>query len=210
VNEPADDDDPLPAGTTPERTAALLATVRTLTGAPCQACGRALCGHEAVLAVVLGTRHAPRCARCAAAELHEPAPDLCERSLQWIQRRDCFQHAWLLAGEQEGLGRTPRPACLFAAGAARSVAAPKAPRPIAATSTLAEPKADASYDAGQLGCGDLVLELRFRLKELPPGSVLRVTAHDPAAPVDLPAWCGLCGHTLLSASHPHYWIRSKA
>lgn len=71
------------------------------------------------------------------------------------------------------------------------------------------PRADARWDAGDLGCGELVLELRFRLLELPPGGIIAVTARDPAAPVDLPAWCGLCGHALLHARHPDYFIQRK-
>ena len=60
-----------------------------------------------------------------------------------------------------------------------------------------------------MGCGDLVLELRMRLKAMRPGTVLKVTAHDPGAPEDIPAWCGLTGHFLLSAEHPNYWIKRK-
>lgn len=66
-----------------------------------------------------------------------------------------------------------------------------------------------TYDAGELGCGELVIELRLRLRALPPGTVLHVIARDPAAPVDLPAWCGLTGHRLISARHPHYYIQRK-
>ena len=71
------------------------------------------------------------------------------------------------------------------------------------------PTASATYDAGDLGCGDLVLQLRFRLLELPPLAVMLVIAHDPAAPIDLPAWCGMCGHALLHQDHPRYWIRRR-
>lgn len=60
-----------------------------------------------------------------------------------------------------------------------------------------------------MGCGDLVMGLRVRMGKLQPGDVLRVTATDPAAPEDLPAWCRLCGHTLVATNHPHYWIRRK-
>jgi len=60
-----------------------------------------------------------------------------------------------------------------------------------------------------MGCGDLVLELRLKLKGMPPGSVLRVTATDPGAPEDLPAWCRLTGNGLVEARHPHYWIKRK-
>ena len=44
---------------------------------------------------------------------------------------------------------------------------------------------------------------------LPAGGVIRVTATDPAAPEDIPAWCRLTGHPLLAADHPHYLIRRR-
>jgi tRNA 2-thiouridine synthesizing protein A len=65
------------------------------------------------------------------------------------------------------------------------------------------------WDAGDLGCGDLVLQLYLKMQALPPGQVLRLIALDPGAPADLPAWCGLTGHTLLSAEPPVYLIRRK-
>ena len=68
---------------------------------------------------------------------------------------------------------------------------------------------DAEWDAGDLGCGDLILKLRFRMEAMRPGQVLRVVALDSGAPADLPAWCGLTGHTLLAADHPVYLIRRK-
>jgi len=68
---------------------------------------------------------------------------------------------------------------------------------------------DADWDAGDMGCGDLVLELRLRLRAMAPGDVLRVRATDPGAPEDLPAWCGMTGHALIESKHPLYWIRRK-
>jgi tRNA 2-thiouridine synthesizing protein A len=38
---------------------------------------------------------------------------------------------------------------------------------------------------------------------------LRVRATDPAAPLDLPAWCRLTRHALVAADHPHYTIRRR-
>jgi tRNA 2-thiouridine synthesizing protein A len=70
------------------------------------------------------------------------------------------------------------------------------------------PVADA-WDAGDLGCGELVMALHLRMKGLRGGDIFRVTATDPAAPEDLPAWCRLCGHTLVAMHHPNYWIRRK-
>jgi tRNA 2-thiouridine synthesizing protein A len=104
----------------------------------------------------------------------------------------------------EGHADRDRPACLFAAKSAGANVAPNAgTRATQKVETPAGPMPTpaASWDAGDLGCGDLVLELRNRLRELPAGAVLAVRATDPAAPVDLPAWCGLCGHTLRHASN---------
>ena len=36
--------------------------------------------------------------------------------------------------------------------------------------------------------------LAARVRRLPQGSRIRVLASDPAAPLDLPAWCYLTGH----------------
>ncbi|MEO6710125.1 MAG: sulfurtransferase TusA family protein [Planctomycetota bacterium] len=57
-----------------------------------------------------------------------------------------------------------------------------------------------------MGCGELVLELRFRMADLPPGAQLHLIAEDPGAREDLPAWCRMTGHLLLRQSHPDYWI----
>lgn len=65
------------------------------------------------------------------------------------------------------------------------------------------------YDAGDLACGELLIELRRRMLGLGPGDVLRVRATDPAAPLDIPAWCWTTGHRLDRDSHPTYWIRKK-
>ena len=74
------------------------------------------------------------------------------------------------------------------------------------TSTIGH---DAEWDAGDTGCGDLVLELRRRVTELDPGAVFTLVARDPGAPADLPAWCRMTGHTLLGSEHPVYLIRRK-
>jgi len=201
-----DDDDALLASSTAERTAELRASVRAVAERPCQLCRRRLCGHDALLAILLGSRHAPRCSTCSATELGEPRQDLRERSLQWIRRRECFLDVWRAASDTEGFGAVDRPSCMFPADSDARVGSRD---PIPAASTTA-PVADAVHDAGDLGCGDLVLELKFTLADMPPGSVLEVRATDPAAPIDLPAWCGLVGHTLLHTSPPRYWIRRKA
>ena len=65
------------------------------------------------------------------------------------------------------------------------------------------------WDAGDMGCGELVLELRSRMRALPTGQTLRLIARDPGAPADLPAWCRMTGHALVSAQHPVYVIKKK-
>lgn len=49
-------------------------------------------------------------------------------------------------------------------------------------------------DGGDRACGELLLVLAARARQLPPGSRIRLLASDPAAPLDLPAWCHLTGH----------------
>ena len=68
---------------------------------------------------------------------------------------------------------------------------------------------DLEWNAGDLGCGELVLELSMRLSVMRSGQVLRLIARDPGAPQDLPAWCRMTGHTLVSQQHPVYLIRRK-
>lgn len=67
----------------------------------------------------------------------------------------------------------------------------------------------ASWDAGEMGCGELIIELRLRMKALHAGEVLRLVARDPGAIEDLPAWCRMTGHHLEHAEHPVYLIRRK-
>ena len=70
---------------------------------------------------------------------------------------------------------------------------------------------DVEWNAGELGCGELVLELRTRMRQAP-GMVFRVTALDAGAPADIPAWCGMTNNLLL-AHDPQakvFWIRAKS
>ncbi len=47
-----------------------------------------------------------------------------------------------------------------------------------------------------------VIALARAAAELPAGAVLRLWADDPAARVDVPAWCRMKGHELLASSDP--------
>lgn len=65
------------------------------------------------------------------------------------------------------------------------------------------------FNAGAMGCGELVLELRFKMNDMGPGDVIKVIAEDPGAPEDLPAWCKMTGHKLVFHNHPEYWIAKR-
>lgn len=70
------------------------------------------------------------------------------------------------------------------------------------------PVAD-EWDAGYMGCGEVIILLRKRMQSLKPGEVFKLTSQDMGAPEDLPAWCRMTGRRLLHAGHPHYWIEQK-
>jgi tRNA 2-thiouridine synthesizing protein A len=65
------------------------------------------------------------------------------------------------------------------------------------------------WDAGDKGCGEIVMELRIVMQSLGPGDTLKLTARDAGAPEDLPSWCRMTGHRLLRAEHPDYWIQRR-
>lgn len=56
---------------------------------------------------------------------------------------------------------------------------------------------DADLDATGLLCPLPVLKARKRLQALASGQVLRMTADDPAAIVDVPHFCAEAGHDLV-------------
>nr|WP_260407807.1 sulfurtransferase TusA family protein [Planomonospora venezuelensis] len=47
------------------------------------------------------------------------------------------------------------------------------------------------------------MELRRLTGDLAPGTVVHLIAADPAAPIDLPAWCHLTGHAYLGPVDDH-------
>lgn len=68
---------------------------------------------------------------------------------------------------------------------------------------------DDTWDAGDMGCGELVFDLMLRLRRLRPGQILRLRATDLGAPHDIPAWCRVTGNRLVRAEPPHYLIERK-
>jgi len=72
---------------------------------------------------------------------------------------------------------------------------------------------DVILDAGESGCSELVMLVFQTMKTLTAGQVLEVHAYDPAAYVDLAAWCRMTGHLLVEhdlASNPQrFFIQKK-
>jgi len=52
-------------------------------------------------------------------------------------------------------------------------------------------------DVRGLLCVQVLLRLRRRIETLAPPATVYVVTDDPAAPLDLPAWCHLTGHHYL-------------
>ncbi|MFF8572659.1 sulfurtransferase TusA family protein [Streptomyces sp. NPDC015408] len=65
--------------------------------------------------------------------------------------------------------------------------------------TPASPLAEADLTIDGTGplCTTILHWLRKEIDGAPAGTVVHVIATDPAAPLDLPAWCHMTGHTYL-------------
>ena len=64
----------------------------------------------------------------------------------------------------------------------------------------------AEWDAGDMGCGEVIILLRIQMRSLNVDDVFKLTARDLGAPQDIPAWCRMTGRRLVRADHPNYWI----
>jgi tRNA 2-thiouridine synthesizing protein A len=91
-----------------------------------------------------------------------------------------------------------------------AAASPAADKDACVTSPPPEPVV---IDGGDRACVALLLELRRRIGDLPAGTVIHLIASNPAAPIDLPAWCHLTGHAYLGpvrAATRAYALRTTA
>jgi tRNA 2-thiouridine synthesizing protein A len=191
------------------RTETVLRYLQEMQGSRCLACAGTVCGHQAVMSLAMGFKDAPRCLSCLAAALAQDRDDLRDHVFAYIDHHECFRAGWQWASGREGFDPHSQPACLWTSGEGTRVAAEGDGSPDSVLESAERAAGDGQWDAGHMACGDLVLELRIRLQSMRPGEVLRVTARDPGAPQDLPAWCRLTGHTLVQWEHPEYWIRRK-
>lgn len=77
------------------------------------------------------------------------------------------------------------------------------------------PAPDITVDGTGLLCVTLLLRLRKEIDDAAPGTVVHIVATDPAAPLDLPAWCHMTGHHYLGpvpdgGGRPVYALRIAA
>jgi tRNA 2-thiouridine synthesizing protein A len=184
----------------------LLQDLKQLRGKSCIDCDKSYCGHEVLFSIAMGFKDAPRCLPCLAKGLKRNLIELRDQLRDYIQRKNCFRQAWDHASDQEGLSRTITPKCLWSPDTIQFAALSSSSRDVVMENAF--PIAS-EWNAGQMGCGDLVLALRNKLNALKPGEVLKLTALDPAAPEDLPSWCRLTGHKMLQMNHPEYYIQRK-
>jgi tRNA 2-thiouridine synthesizing protein A len=194
--------------------AALTEKVDRFSGKPCCDCSQPLDGHSVLFSIASGTGDAPRCLSCLAQSLNRDMVELSEHLQQHFRHRPCYTAAWNLVTEREGRGRRLTLATSVSTDSAVEFHAPKSTLSEAdalqsAHSKVESAHATVEWDAGDLACGDLLLQLRMRLRSLEPGTIVVLTARDRGAVEDIPAWCGLTGHRLLSQDHPVYRIQRK-
>ena len=67
----------------------------------------------------------------------------------------------------------------------------------------------AVWDARDLSCGPLLIELRKRMRDIQPGERLHLTASDASVLYDILAWSRMTGHRLIAKTPPHYIIERK-
>lgn len=191
---------------------ALLSDLKQLRENHCADCGAAICGHEALMSLTMGFKDAPRCWSCLAGALGYGREDLRDHIFAYITHRSCHYEGWRWASREEGFEPGKLPDCLWPTTCTNN-SEQEWKLSNSALNEIPIPDMDSDYDAewdaGNIGCGDLVLELRNRINTLKPGQIFKLTAMDSGAPEDLPAWCRMTGHTLTGFHHPVYLIKRK-
>lgn len=190
----------------------VIAAAREQAGGACANCPEHLVGHDVVLSLLMGFKTSPMCTGCLAAGSGDQPEAHLRRAFESIRRLHCYRAGWRAATEwlrAEGRWPHPRIPEMFVIDD-EDADEPSDDATIVPGDGDLPPQAGAEFDAGDRSCGDLVLELRVRLGAMRAGDVLLVTALDPGARGDLPAWCRVTGHRLVGERHPLYWIRRRA
>jgi len=193
-------------------TEVLLQDLKNICENGCARCEGKICGHEALMSLIMGFKTAPRCWPCLAEGLGYGKEALRDRMASLIASRACYNEGWLWANQQEGIGPGGRPSCLWPADQIGEESSPSTVESGDENETpfsKIDADYDAEWDAGDMACGDLVFELRIQIQTLRQGQIFKVRATDPGAKKDLPSWCRITGNNLLAVDHPIYLIRKK-
>jgi tRNA 2-thiouridine synthesizing protein A len=189
----------------------LLNDLKSMRGDGCAGCSAEICGHEALMSLVMGFKSAPQCLKCLSTVLAHDSEALRDHLFAFIGHRSCYHGGWLWANHEEGFQPDALPGCLWPVHSTDTGG--KRPLFPAVRENTRMPDTgseyDAEWDAGDMGCGDLVLELRIRLQSIKPGEIIKVLASDSGAEEDLPAWCRMTGNQLIASHHPIYLIKRK-
>ncbi len=191
----------------------LLSKVDRWDHATCFRCSESLCGHQVLFSIALGHADRPWCLFCLARSLERQPDELRDSLLQHFRHRPCYDAVWNAMTVREGGASDRLPECLWpgAVGTSLLPGIDALTGPVVAASVSNTPAENGvEWDAGELACGDLLLQLRQRMRSLSPGAILDLTTRDRGAVEDIPAWCRLTGHRLLSQEHPTYRIERKA
>lgn len=172
----------------------IIAQLNRWTDYPCKSCDSILMSEDILFSNALGFKNFPKCLPCLSNGLERDKNELKAELLKHIQRRPCLKKAYEIS-----FGKNPDEMDLITI----SKITPPLPQE--------EPAlvANSIWNAGDLGCGDLVLLLRGKLKSMLPGQIIQVTALDSGAPEDIPAWCNMTGNKLVFQQHPNYFIKNK-
>jgi len=68
---------------------------------------------------------------------------------------------------------------------------------------------DDVFDALELGCGQMLLDLNLFFRPFAAGSKILLATRDVGSKLEIPAWCRLTGNRLVEAAHPYYLIERK-
>ena len=77
------------------------------------------------------------------------------------------------------------------------------------------PKPDAVIDGGDLDCGSgLLLMIRNSFAPVRPGGIIEIQSRESSVREDLPAWCRMVGHRLITSrdgdgGYVHYFVEKK-
>ncbi len=189
------------------QTVALVSDLVQMLGSRCKECAASLCGHQLLMSVVAGYRNSPRCLSCLSRQMGRGSEEVRDHLYHYIMHRACRRAAWLWASNEEGV--TALPGCLWSGAGVEGESQREVNPPVSPRRSDPNQVPDAEWDAGNMGCGELVMKLRLRLQAMKPGQILKLRASDDGAPEDLPAWCRLTGHELVSFNHPEYFIQRK-